>query len=79
MPVTTSYPDTTGFAHYLYPNPSQCRDTGYLCKTNSDNLINLDRMGYTPIKYMEINQKHQPSKDFTISSYSADGYYPEKK
>ena len=50
QPVTTSYPDTTAFAKLLFPDPSRCRDTGYLCKTNVDKTKNLDRynLNYYP-------------------------------
>jgi hypothetical protein len=62
-PVTTSYPDSTGFAHYLFKDPSRCRDTGYLCVTNADQTRNLDRMGYNyhgpnDKYYQEINSKN---------------------
>ncbi len=75
MPVTTSYPDTTGFAKFLFPDPARCRDTGYLCMSNADSTINIDRMGiYAGEKnYQEINQNYVPSKDLHISSYGWDG------
>ncbi len=59
-PVTTSYPDITGLAHYLFKDPSRCRDTGYLCVSNADQTRNLDRMGYNPNDkyYQEINNKN---------------------
>jgi hypothetical protein len=52
--VTTSYPDITGFAKYLFNDPARCRDTGYLCRTNADQTRNLDRMGYN---YPGVNDK----------------------
>ena len=48
MPVTTSYPDTTAFAKFLFPNTSACRDTGYLCISNADSTVNTDRLAYYP-------------------------------
>jgi len=56
-PVTTSYPDTTGFAKFLFPDPGRCRETGYLCKTNADSTLNLDRKMYLydDKNYMTIN------------------------
>ncbi len=61
-PVTTSYPDTTAFAKFLFPDPAKCRDTGYLCKSNADSTLNLDRTIYVSNKfsegyYMNINKK----------------------
>lgn len=55
--VTTSYPDISGFASYLFNNTAKCRDTGYLCKTNADQTKNLDRIGYnfSDKYYQEIN------------------------
>ena len=52
--VTTSYPDISGFAKYLFNDPAKCRDTGYLCRTNADQTRNLDRMGYN---YPGVNDK----------------------
>jgi hypothetical protein len=46
MPVTTNAPDTVSFAKLLFPNPSQCRDTGYLCVSNADSTLSLDRLAY---------------------------------
>ena len=65
-PVTTSYPDTSGFAKFLFPNPAKCRDTGYLCKTNADSTLNLDRTIYVSNKfsegyYMNINNVDKTS------------------
>ena len=54
-PVTKSYPDTTAFAKFLFPDPAKCRDTGYLCKTNADNTLNLDRTIYISNKFSEGN------------------------
>ena len=65
-PVTTSYPDSTGFAHYLFKEPSRCRDTGYLCVSNATQTKNLDRMGYLGFKdksYQEINTSSANNKD----------------
>ncbi len=55
--VTTSYPDTTGLANFLFSNPARCRDTGYLCRTNAGETRNLDRMGFNSRDkyYQEIN------------------------
>jgi hypothetical protein len=71
MPVTTSYPDTSGFAKYLFPDPARCRDTGYLCMTNADSTINIDRMGIynNEIVYQPINQNYVRDKEMLISSY----------
>lgn len=57
--VTTSYPDISGLAHFLFKAPARCRDTGYLCVTNADQTRNLDRMGFSPDDkyYQEINSK----------------------
>ena len=56
--VTTSYPDISGFAHFLFKDPARCRDTGYLCRTNADQTMNLDRIGYNNPNdkyYQQIN------------------------
>lgn len=50
MPVTESYQDSTAFAHFLFPNPARCRESGYLCMTNADRTVNLDRIIYQPLK-----------------------------
>ena len=57
--VTTSYPDISGFAKYLFNDPAKCRDTGYLCRTNADQTRNIDRMGYNSNEkyYQEIDNK----------------------
>ena len=57
--VTTSYPDITGFAKYLFNDPARCRDNGYLCRTNVDQTRNLDRIGFNPNDkfYQGINNK----------------------
>jgi len=36
--------DQASFAKFLYPNPSLCRDTGYLCnlKENTSRTLNRD-------------------------------------
>ncbi len=52
MPVTTSAPDTMGFANFLFPNPARCRETGYMCVVNADCTKNLDRLAYY------ANEKH---------------------
>ena len=57
MPVTTSYPDTTAFAKFLFPNTSACRDTGYLCVSNADATVNTDRLAYYPTE----SQYYSPS------------------
>ncbi len=66
--VTTSYPDITGFANYLFKDPARCRDTGYLCRTNADQTRNLDRMGfnYPGVNdkiYQEINTNNTPTNN----------------
>ncbi len=48
QPVTTSHPDTTGFAKFLFKDASECRDTGYLCRSNVDQTLNIDRLVYYP-------------------------------
>jgi hypothetical protein len=53
-PVTTSYPDMTELAKYLFKDPAKCRDTGYLCRTNSDKTRNLDRISFN---YPGVNDK----------------------
>jgi hypothetical protein len=53
--VTTSYPDISGFANYLFKDPARCRDTGYLCRTNADQTKNLDRISYN---YPGVNDKY---------------------
>ncbi len=55
QPVTSSYPDTTGFAKFLFPDPARCRETGYLCKTNAASTLNLNRIVYYH-NYQEINR-----------------------
>ncbi len=59
-PVTTSYPDITGLANFLFKDPSRCRDTGYLCVSNAGQTMNLDRMGFNlnDKYYQEINNKN---------------------
>jgi hypothetical protein len=64
--VTTSYPDITGLAKYLFKDPARCRDTGYLCRTNADQTRNLDRMGFNNPNdkiYQEINNTKTDTKD----------------
>jgi len=57
--VTTSYPDISGLAKFLFKDPARCRDTGYLCVTNAGETRNLDRIGFSPNEtyYQEINSK----------------------
>ena len=45
MPVTKNYPDTVAFAKLLFPNTAECRDTGYMCKSNN-NFINFNKLEY---------------------------------
>ena len=57
-PVTQSSNDQTGFAKFLYPNTSQCRDDGYSCKINSsiskgNNRIVVQSDYYMP-NYLDI-------------------------
>jgi hypothetical protein len=42
------------FAQYLYGNTSICRDTGYLCKSNSEQFKENDRLitSYDKHKYL---------------------------
>jgi len=66
--VTTSYPDTTGLAKFLFSNPAMCRDTGYLCRTNADETRNLDRMGFNPKDkyFQEINYNNTGNNSTNI-------------
>ena len=69
-PVTTSYPDITGFANYLFPDPARCRSTGYLCRTNAGKTFNLDRLGYTPNeKYYQLINNNKTNK-FDIGGHT---------
>jgi hypothetical protein len=70
QPVTNSYPDTTAFAKFLFPDPARCRDTGYLCRTNADSTLNLDRLAYLPKDkyYQEINSKN--TNQFKIGGHT---------
>lgn len=43
MPVTQST-SSSSFANFLYPNTSLCRDSGYICKINSEKLKTTDRI-----------------------------------
>jgi hypothetical protein len=69
--VTTSYPDITGFAKYLFKDPARCRDTGYLCRTDADQTKNVDRMGFNPNDkyYQEINYNSKGNK-FNIGGHT---------
>lgn len=71
-PVTTSYPDITGFAKYLFPDPARCRSTGYLCKTNADTTFNLDRLGYDPNdkQYQMIDTSKAYMNSFKIGGHT---------
>ena len=67
-PVTTSYPDITELAKYLFKDPARWRDTGYLCRTNADQTRNLDRLGCNNPNdkiYQEINSNNK-DKNNTI-------------
>jgi hypothetical protein len=59
MPVTTSAPDTIGFANFLFPNPGRCRETGYMCVSNVDSTTSIDRLAYysNDTYYQTINNK----------------------
>jgi hypothetical protein len=67
-PVTESYPDTTGLAKFLFSNPSQCRDTGYLCRTNVDQTLNLNRLEFYPLEqnYQQIKAPLEKTYKFTL-------------
>lgn len=57
-PVTKSFNDQTGFANFLYPNTSKCRDDGYSCKINSSiskskNRVVVQSSNYMP-NYLDI-------------------------
>jgi len=72
-PVTTSYPDITELAKYLFKDPAKCRDTGYLCRTNADQTRNLDRMGFNnPYDkiYQEINNNYKPDTIYYLSGHT---------
>jgi hypothetical protein len=71
-PVTTSYPDISGFANYLFPDPARCRSTGYLCKTNVDKTFNLDRIGYDPNdkKFQLIDPSNAYLNSFKIGGHT---------
>ena len=57
MPVTNSYPDTTHFAHYLYRNQAECRDTSYICKKNAYDTIDVDKLQYYDMKpYQQVER-----------------------
>ena len=62
MPVTSSAPDTIQFANFLFPNPARCRETGYLCVTNANSTLNLDRLAYykDESNYQTVNNKFKP-------------------
>ncbi len=68
QPVTTSYPDISGFAHYLFSNPARCRETGYQCVLNADNTFNIDRLAYyknEPV-YQNIDNNPKNKNEFKI-------------
>jgi hypothetical protein len=69
MPVTTSIPDTMEFARFLFPNPARCRETGYLCVTNADSTLSLDRLAYykDESNYQTVNNKFSPNPKFSYS------------
>jgi hypothetical protein len=71
-PVTTSYPDITGLANYLFKDPARCRDTGYSCKTNADQTRNLDRMGFN---YPGVNDKYYQEIDNTKTENNSSNIY----
>ncbi len=70
--VTTSYPDISGLANYLFNDPAKCRNTGYLCRTNADQTMNLDRMGYNPNDkyYQEINSNYSKNNIYYLGGHS---------
>jgi hypothetical protein len=73
--VTTSYPDISGFANYLFTNPARCRDTGYSCRINADQTKSLDRMSFNnpnEKQYQEINNNNNNNNNNII--YYLSGY-----
>ena len=68
MPVTTSAPDTIGFAKFLFPNPAFCRETGYMCVTNAYSTLNLDRLAYhkDEANYQTIDNKFKADSKFSL-------------
>lgn len=71
QPVTSSYPDITGFAHYLFANPARCRETGYQCQLNVDNTFNIDRLAYYKNEsvYQNIDNNPKNKNEFKIGMY----------
>lgn len=41
----------TNFANYLFKNPSECRDTGYLCRVKENTPRPLNRVEFESDKY----------------------------
>lgn len=52
QPVTDSIAGSS-FAKFLYPNTSKCRDTGYICKTNCEQLKQNDRLVTETLNYKD--------------------------
>jgi hypothetical protein len=49
--ITIPKNDQASFAKFLFPNPSKCRDTGYLCKIEESRGRVLNRVGFENDKY----------------------------
>jgi hypothetical protein len=71
QPVTESYPDISGFAHFLFANPARCRETGYQCQLNADQTFNIDRLAYYKSEpfYQTINNNPINKNEFKIGFY----------
>ncbi len=71
-PVTTSYPDISALAKFLFKNPAECRETGYLCRTNAGETRNLDRMGFNSNEkvYQEINNNYKSDTIYYMGGHT---------
>jgi hypothetical protein len=49
--ITIPVRDQDSFAKFLFPNPSQCRDTGYLCNIKETSGRVLNRVGFESDKF----------------------------
>jgi hypothetical protein len=49
--ITIPVHDQNAFAKFLFPNPSQCRDTGYLCKIEQSRGRVLNRVDFESDKF----------------------------
>lgn len=47
------------FASFLYPNLATCRDSGYICKNNSEGLKENDRIIKSYSKYENLYKKYK--------------------